>query len=95
MIILYILLSFCFVMMIFSGYMLAKNENTHKNRLIIINAIHDYYCYRIDLGEDPFAHVNYSDMEDYDKTLNRLWDWGYENILPPGKFEVIKHFIKE
>jgi hypothetical protein len=37
--------------------------------------------------------VDYNDEESYEKTLFRLWDWGYTRILPKDKFEIIKPYI--
>lgn len=77
----------------FAIYMHIKNNVTHFNRMLVLNAI---YLYRRDLIEqDKYdeAQVNMDDMESYDKTLWRLWDWGYKRILPPEKFEIIKPYI--
>lgn len=75
--------------------LLLKNENTYKQHKIILQAI---YNYRIDLHSKGIHYeirVNYDDMESYNKTFYRLWDWGYKNILPPDKFELIKPYIKK
>ena len=74
-------------------YSLIKNENTFKKRIIIIDAIYEYrlWCFYNNVNSE----VNYTDMEDYDKTDRRWKDWGYTNILPRKKFEIIKPFIKE
>ena len=37
--------------------------------------------------------VNYDDMESLETTIYRLDDFGYENILPRYKFEIIKDYI--
>lgn len=79
----------------FAIYMYIKNNVTHFNRMLVLNAI---YLYRRDLIEqDKYdeAQVNMYDLESYGKTLWRLWDWGYEHILPPEKFEIIKPYIKD
>jgi hypothetical protein len=76
-------------------YMSIKCDNTYKNHLIIANAIYLYNKHLIDTGEYTEKNiVSYSDMEDYDTTLCRVWDWGYTRILPPEKLELIKPFIK-
>ena len=33
-------------------------------------------------------------MESYLKVIFRIWDWGYENILPPDKYVLIAPYIK-
>ena len=35
------------------------------------------------------------DMEEYDQTFKRWWDWGYTRILPPAKYELVKPHIVE
>lgn len=70
--------------------MLVKNENAYKNRDIIIEAIYEYNIASNRYGD----RIDYADIEPYDDTLYRWWDWGYENILPPDKFEIIKPYIK-
>ena len=69
-----------------------KNENTYENITKIDHAIYDY---KIDcILNEKQNLVDYKDMEDYDKTFWRFWDWGYTNILPKEKFEIIKPYIK-
>lgn len=71
----------------------TKNNNTFKCRGIILKALCKYYLYctenRITLA------VSFDDMESYPKTFFRLWDWGYTEILPKEKFEIIKEYIDE
>ena len=76
---------------------LIKNINAFKNQIIISDAICRYGCELIQRGEYNILNlpVTYDDMEDYDRTLWRLWDWGYKRILPPEKFELIKPYIKK
>ena len=72
---------------------LVKNEVTYRNRLKILNAIFRYDLDQIDLGICYFPDL-VSEMESYDKTLWRWWDWGYTKILPPNYFKLIKPFIE-
>lgn len=71
---------------------LIKNDTTFNNRLIIISAISAYHdhclTHRIDWD------VDFCDMEDYDDTYKRFWDFGYKRILPKDKFDIVKPFIK-
>ena len=94
----------CVVVILFCCIMLLKNNNTFKNHVIISDAIAEYAKHLIDtdlnayrkfVKESPDKHSVFSYAEDYDKTLWRLWDWGYTRILPPDIFELIKPFIKE
>lgn len=73
--------------------MLVKNDNAFKNRGIIIEAIYEYNTIMITSNKRR-DKIDYADMESYDDTLYRWLDWGYENILPPDKFEIIKPYIK-
>lgn len=75
------------------SYIFIKNENTYRQHAKIDNAILRYQLCCIKKKVKPL--VNYSDVERYAVTLRRLWDWGYTNILPKEKFELIKPFIKE
>ena len=78
--------------LIFTVVMMFKNENTFINHMIITNSIYRYHKDHQD--EYPWL-VSYSDMEPYNKTTYRIWDWGYTRILPPDKFELIKPYIKK
>lgn len=71
---------------------LRKNDNTYKNRMIIINAVYEYiiFCHKNNI----VPSVDYEDMESYDATDRRFWDWGYTKILPEDKYELVKPFIK-
>lgn len=73
-------------------YLTFKNDNTYKQQVKILAAIRDYGIDCIYKGKQPM--VNYDDVEEYDSTLYRFWDWGYKNILPKEKYEIIKPYIK-
>ena len=70
-----------------------KNYVTYKNRVKIIYAIRDYLL-RDDNYDIDAVEVSFNDMEEYNRTFLRLWDWGYKHILPKEKYEVIKRYIK-
>lgn len=72
---------------------LIRNEVVGSQRSRIIDAIHKYHldCLRKDVEEC----VSYCDMETYDDTMLRFWDFGYTNILPKDKFEIIKPYIDD
>lgn len=88
-----ILLTFCILVLICLGIFAIKNNVTFYNHMIITDAIFAYTMFCIRNNKQPV--VNYNDEEDYDKTLFRIWDWGYTKILPPDKFEIIKPFIQK
>lgn len=84
---------------IMCGLALLKNNATRKAHYIIANAIFAYQMDRIEkeymCGTPTVDEVEYSDMEDYEKTFKRFYDWGYTRILPKDKFEIIKQFIEK
>lgn len=82
----------CIIGILFCILMLAKNKNTFHMRKIIIDAIYRYQINQFYNG-NFLINVDYDDMEEYDATMYRLHDWGYKNILPPDKFEIIKPYI--
>lgn len=71
---------------------LIKNEITYRNLMKIMDAIFAYQNDCIDKNDFNYK-VNYSDMKGYDEVCDNWFDWGYKNILPPDKFEIIKPFI--
>ena len=80
---------------ILSGFSL-KIDNAFKMRKVITNAIHNRNMVLIKNNEfDKRYEVDYSDMEPYDRTLWRLWDWSYKHILPNDKLKLIEEYIYE
>lgn len=73
---------------------LIKNNNTYKQITIITKAIYQYQsdCIR---NRNYKYLVDYPDMKSYDDVFNNFFDWGYTNILPKEKFEIIKPYILE
>ena len=87
-------LAISITMIVYSGIILIKNNVTFDMHDKLLDAIRDYKFDCIDRGDFDAAHlVEFRDLEPYSKTLYRIWDWGYENILPPEKFELIKPFL--
>lgn len=70
---------------------LIKNDVTYKQRTYIIAAIYLYSRDKIHKNEP--REVSYDDMESYDATFYRWWDWGYTHILPKDKFEIVKSYL--
>lgn len=77
--------------LVYGVYMLIKVENAYNNQTMIINAIIDYAD---ETGNIRKSIILMENIEDMTKTLFRLWDWGYENILPKEDFELIKPYMK-
>lgn len=82
------------VLIILLGIFLAKNFNTLKKHEFISTAIfwHNITAISEHRSEDC---IDYDVMESYEKTLFRVWDWGYKNIVPPDVLEKISPFINK
>lgn len=70
-----------------------KNINTFRNREIIIEAIYAYYQSLPHESVEIVKSSLYDELESYEETFKRWWDWGYTRILPTESFERIKPFI--
>lgn len=98
-----LLMAAIIVFWIFLIFLLFRVNVVYKNHMIIIDAILEYRLDKLhstDVSDDKaiaelFTNpdVDYEDMESLEATLFRLWDFGYKNILPPEKFELIEPFI--
>ena len=79
----------------YEAYMIFKNENTFKQRMKIIKAIHAYFQSKKDIEEMDVSEIDYMyhSVEPYYNTLNRRFDWGYKNIVPPDVYEKIEPYI--
>lgn len=103
MIICKVLLSIMIVLIVCCILMLIKNNVTYRNYEIISDAIFDYRMDAIDkacknrtiVEKGVEYEVCYNDMRGYNETVMRIFDWGYKNILPEDKFEIIKPFIRK
>ena len=71
-----------------------KVDNAFKNHMIITKAISEHNKACIHTGCYRIYGISYDEMEDYDSTIRRFWDWGYTRILPKDKYEQIKHLIQ-
>lgn len=82
----------CGIGLITCLFMLIRVEVTGANQMKILDAIYDYSIDKIHKAEDPL--VDFDDMESFDSTYYRLWDFGCKRILPKEKYELIKEYIK-
>lgn len=82
----------CILLILFMLF-ITKNNTTLNNHYKIIDAITEYNIACINSGNIGDM-VDFREMESYDKTLWRLNDWGYTNILPKDKLELIESYIK-
>ena len=72
--------------------LMVKNQLTKKYHLLLLHAIHDYNIDK--LRNHIFTDlIDYDVLEDYNQTLWRLWDWGYQKIAPVDVLEKIEPYI--
>ena len=67
-------------------------------RNVISNAIFLYNTRQITDGiinDTDINLIDFSVMESYNRTLFRLYDWGYKHIVPPDVYDRISPIIKE
>lgn len=81
----------CAILFLISIYFIIKNEVTYKHHDKLDKAIYRYKMVCICNRTKYF--VDHDDMENYNRTLYRFWDWGYTRIIPKEKFEIIKMYI--
>lgn len=70
----------------------AKNDRTYRLQMLFIEAVGMYQMEKLSKGEFTYE-VEFDDLEEYNKTLFRMWDWGYTRILPPEKLEIILPYV--
>lgn len=83
------------LVVILSILALVKNDVTYRNHKMIGDAIYAYNMRMILDGRSEEIQVGYDDIESYDETYLRFWDWGPTRILSPEKYEIIKPYIWE
>lgn len=88
-----ILLIYIISMIALGVFLMVRNHATFRNHEIITDAIYAYKSYQIKHGNYSNFEVDYKDIEHYNKTFMRMWDWGYTRILPHEKFKIIEPFI--
>ena len=87
-----------FVGIYFCLIMLVRINVASKNQKKILKAIYEYGKTQILLGnyaEADNALNFYDQMESLDKTMWRIWDYSYKNIVPEEIYTKIKPFITE
>ena len=70
---------------------MAKAINAGVNQIILADAI---YAYQMEcISEHKEIFVTYDDKKSYTETVLRWWDWTYTQILPHGRYRIIKPYI--
>lgn len=90
---------FWLTVLIAAQYFWVKNFITKWHHDRISESIHQYRRNVIDnhdyrTGYATFQ-VGYNDMEAYEKTLFRFWDWSDKHILSKDKFAIIEPYLKK
>lgn len=80
-------------LVVFGIFAKIKEEITYKKHCKVIRAILKYRTACEVNHETPVVH--YNDMMDFEKSSKRIFDFGYKNILPKEKFEIIKLFMED
>lgn len=60
--------------------------------LVIMTAIRRYRMDAIADGKHP--DIEYADMEGIWSSIGRWWDWRFNYILPPDKYELIRPYVE-
>jgi uncharacterized protein involved in high-affinity Fe2+ transport len=84
------------IVLVLNILFMIKNTVTYFNQIKINSAIHDYHVwciYNAPKNYDYRKAVDYEDKRGYFRTLFRVFDWGYKNILSKEKYELIKDYI--
>lgn len=81
------------LVILFTVLFLVKNEVTFRNQIKISKAIYNHNMDCIEDG-DYDNMVSYAEIEEYNKTLLRLNDWGCTRIVSEVTFEKIKPYIE-
>ena len=84
------------IFLLYEVYMWIKNNNTFKQRVKVLKAIHAYFQSKKGIEEMDVSEIDYMyhSLESYNDTLNRRFDWGCKNIVPPDVYEKIEPYIK-
>lgn len=94
MILINIICGLCMLLAISCSYILLRMCIAYERRVIIYEAIYAYTRDTTKQG-DFIYEVNYCDMETFRETVFRLFDFGYTNILPKEKYEMIEPYIRK
>ena len=87
------MLGFLLVVLLLNIVMFLKEYNANKMRALIYKSISDYR--RDKMRSGLISMVDYGDMEPYDNTVYRLYDWGYKRIIPKDKYVLIEKYIEK
>ena len=84
-------LIFCWSLSALCLVLMVKAEVDYKHYLKIADAI---VYYGTDTEQFDEALEMFDHIRPYCRTVFRVWDWGYKNILPKEDFELIKPYLE-
>lgn len=84
-------IAFSITVIIYGTFYLLRCDIAYKNQRKIINAINGYWHDSYNCEECIRLLDN---MESFESTIFRVWDFGCKNILPKEDYEIIKSYIK-
>lgn len=85
-------LTFCGLFVVFLGLYWLHIAVASWQHSRVLNAVL-LYVIDTDLNHHKKILVDLYDVEDVGRSMDRLWDWGYKNMLPPDKLAIIKPYI--
>ena len=83
----------CVFVLVCCLFMFVRVEIVYRNRIKILNAIYKYNTDRINRN-DYENLISYDCLEDFEKTTQRLWDFGYKRIVSEDVFRKIYGYLK-
>jgi hypothetical protein len=86
-------LLFSIICLLFWLIMVIKTFVTGWQHRRILTAIYRHNLLMIHRGRSEYM-LSYDCIEKFERTLFRLWDWGYKHIVPPEVLKRIKPYIK-
>lgn len=79
-------MTFILFLIVSISFMLIRNTVAYQNRVKILNAIYAYNLNHI-------STISYGEMEPYEFTLFRIWDFGCTRIVPLETFKMIQPYL--
>lgn len=88
------IMTICWTLLVLSTFIYIRAEIAYRNQRIIADAVYHYSLDMIDKDMFMQREVCFDDIESFERTMFRLWDFGYTRLLSPEKFEIIRPYIK-
>lgn len=89
-----------FISVLFCCFLMIRAKVSEINHLKILDAIFKYQKHFLtpgvflkDIPDDQ--RVEFDDMESFEATMWRFWDFGCTRILPKEKYKLVESFIEK